>query len=57
MSGATPGATPSVTADPGPEKGLGVFSTAAASGKPSGKGTVRRYTVQVEKGTGVPHVT
>jgi hypothetical protein len=59
--GKTPRATPQGTssgkqgtaADPGPEKGSGVFSTATVSGKRVGRGTVRRYKVQVERGTGV----
>ncbi|WSR60629.1 DUF3152 domain-containing protein [Streptomyces sp. NBC_01198] len=45
-----PGAT---GADPGPESGTGRFSTAEAAGKPVGEGTVRRYKVQVEQGSGV----
>ncbi|MFC8829810.1 DUF3152 domain-containing protein [Streptomyces sp. NPDC057137] len=35
------------------KSGTGVFSTAAANGGPVGKGTIRRYTVQAEGGTGV----
>nr|BFD82103.1 hypothetical protein StreXyl84_15040 [Streptomyces sp. Xyl84] len=34
-------------------KGNGIFHTARASGKVAGHGTVRRYEVQVEEGTGV----
>lgn len=36
-----------------PEHGTGVFSTADASGKAVGHGTVRRYEVQVEGGAGI----
>jgi hypothetical protein len=33
--------------------GDGVFTTASASGKSAGQGTLRRYKVQVEQGTGI----
>ena len=36
-----------------PEQGSGTFSTADASGKAVGRGTIRRYEVQVEGGTGI----
>ncbi|CAG6391188.1 DUF3152 domain-containing protein [Streptomyces cocklensis] len=51
-AGHTPGA-PGASADPGPEKGPGVFSTATVSGRKVGHGRVRRYKVQVEQGAGV----
>ncbi|MET8553930.1 DUF3152 domain-containing protein [Streptomyces sp. NPDC004959] len=40
--------------DPGPKSGTGLFTTASASGGRVGHGaTVRRYTVQVEDGSGI----
>ncbi|MFC9746697.1 DUF3152 domain-containing protein [Streptomyces niveus] len=36
------------------KSGTGEFSTAAAHGGPVGTGTIRRYSVQVEGGTGIP---
>ncbi|MFJ4435545.1 DUF3152 domain-containing protein [Streptomyces sp. NPDC088923] len=40
--------------DPGPKSGTGLFTTASASGGLVGHGaTVRRYTVQVEGGSGI----
>lgn len=38
---------------PGPTSGPGTFDTAAASGTAVGTGTIRRYKVQVEHGTGI----
>ncbi|MEU6389428.1 DUF3152 domain-containing protein [Streptomyces sp. NPDC046939] len=38
---------------PGPTSGPGTFDTAAASGASVGTGTIRRYKVQVEQGTGI----
>jgi hypothetical protein len=35
------------------KRGSGVFATAKAAGKPVGRGTIRRYKVEVEEGTGV----
>ncbi|MFI0238743.1 DUF3152 domain-containing protein [Streptomyces sp. NPDC016845] len=37
----------------GPTSGPGTFDTASASGTAVGKGTIRRYKVQVEHGTGI----
>jgi Protein of unknown function (DUF3152) len=59
--GATPGASgtkapaaPRTPADSSvPQQGTGRFSTADASGKAAGHGTIRRYEVQVEGGTGI----
>jgi hypothetical protein len=48
---AKPGRQPRAGA--GAEKGPGVFSTATVTGRPVGQGRVRRYKVQVERGTGV----
>lgn len=36
-----------------PKSGTGLFTTAAANGGPVGRGTIRRYAVQVEGGAGV----
>jgi hypothetical protein len=47
------GAAEPGTADDGPTGTKGEFTTAKASGKSVGRGTVRRYKVQVEEGTGV----
>lgn len=47
------GHPPRAAADPGPEKGTGVFNTATVSGRQVGHGRVRRYKVQVEQGAGV----
>ncbi|MEV7597620.1 DUF3152 domain-containing protein [Kitasatospora sp. NPDC089797] len=54
----TPTPTPTASAtptgpDPGPAKGTGTFSIAPASAKPVGRGTVRRYRVEVEDGIGI----
>ncbi|MFE6025647.1 DUF3152 domain-containing protein [Streptomyces niveus] len=52
--------SPSVAASPKAsthrvvKSGTGDFSTAAANGGPVGTGTIRRYSVQVEGGTGIP---
>lgn len=51
--GKAPRGRPDAAADAGPEKGSGVFTTATVSGPRVGQGTVRRYKVQVERGTGV----
>ncbi|MEV4612397.1 DUF3152 domain-containing protein [Kitasatospora sp. NPDC049258] len=45
-----PSSSPSVAQDP---KGTGKFSTAAANGPAVGRGTVRRYKVEVEDGIGI----
>ncbi|SHM08929.1 DUF3152 domain-containing protein [Actinacidiphila paucisporea] len=47
------GTATSGSPDPGPQKGDGVFSTATVSGAAVGRGRIRRYKVQVERGTGV----
>ncbi len=39
--------------DPGPGQGAGTFTTAPASAKAVGRGTVRRYRVEVEDGIGI----
>ncbi|MFC8076416.1 DUF3152 domain-containing protein [Streptomyces sp. NPDC057307] len=52
-SASSPRAEESSTDDGVAKSGTGVFSTAVASGGPVGEGTIRRYTVQVEGGTGV----
>ncbi|MEU3567396.1 DUF3152 domain-containing protein [Kitasatospora sp. NPDC036755] len=39
--------------DPGPTKGAGTFAVAPATAKPVGRGTVRRYRVEVEDGIGI----
>ncbi|WP_327678927.1 DUF3152 domain-containing protein [Kitasatospora sp. NBC_00458] len=58
----TPTPTPEPTAtpapeqtapDPGPVKGAGTFTVAQGSAAPVGKGTVRRYRVEVEDGIGI----
>ncbi|WP_018564480.1 DUF3152 domain-containing protein [Streptomyces sp. PsTaAH-124] len=50
-AGATPGAR-GKGSDPH-QSGNGVFHTAHATGKQAGTGTLRRYEVQVEEGTGI----
>ncbi|WP_405585892.1 DUF3152 domain-containing protein [Streptomyces sp. NBC_01190] len=49
----TPTAPDTAPAGSTPETGTGDFTTARANGKSVGSGTVRRYKVQVEGGTGV----
>ncbi|MFJ4591412.1 MULTISPECIES: DUF3152 domain-containing protein [unclassified Kitasatospora] len=49
----TPTPTTPTTPDPGPAKGAGTFSIAAATAQPVGRGTVRRYRVEVEDGIGI----
>lgn len=49
----TPTPTTPATPDPGPAKGAGTFSIAAATAQPVGRGTVRRYRVEVEDGIGI----
>ncbi|MEV6210481.1 DUF3152 domain-containing protein [Kitasatospora sp. NPDC051914] len=51
----TPTPTPSPTPSPSAvtEKGKGTFTIATASGSAVGKGTVRRYRVEVEDGIGI----
>jgi hypothetical protein len=51
-SGKEPG-DPAGTGTTTPKAGNGIFHTAQASGKAAGTGTLRRYEVQVEEGTGV----
>ncbi|MCP2313099.1 DUF3152 domain-containing protein [Kitasatospora paracochleata] len=48
----TPAPTPP-TPTAGPTSGKGTFTTAEADGKAVGKGTVRRYKVEVEDGIGI----
>ncbi|MFI6086250.1 DUF3152 domain-containing protein [Streptomyces sp. NPDC051217] len=52
-SASSPRAKESSTGHQVAKSGTGIFSTAAADGGPVGKGTIRRYTVQVEGGTGI----
>ncbi|MEV7775183.1 DUF3152 domain-containing protein [Kitasatospora sp. NPDC086791] len=50
----TPTPVPTPTGpDPGPGKGPGTFTTAPATAKAVGRGTVRRYLVEVEDGIGI----
>ncbi|WP_407912779.1 DUF3152 domain-containing protein [Kitasatospora sp. NE20-6] len=53
----SPTPTPTPTPSPSPtqvtEKGKGTFTVATASGSAVGKGTVRRYRVEVEDGIGI----
>lgn len=55
----SPSPSPSPTPSPSPspsevvERGTGTFTIAAASGDAVGKGTVRRYRVEVENGIGI----
>ncbi|MFF1907466.1 DUF3152 domain-containing protein [Kitasatospora sp. NPDC058218] len=41
------------TPDPGPDRGAGTFTVAPGAAAPVGKGTVRRYRVEVEDGIGI----
>ncbi|MGV9265902.1 DUF3152 domain-containing protein [Kitasatospora sp. NPDC003701] len=41
------------TPDPGPTEGAGTFTVAPGAAAPVGKGTVRRYRVEVEDGIGI----
>ncbi|MFJ3214920.1 DUF3152 domain-containing protein [Kitasatospora sp. NPDC086801] len=50
---APPPASTPTSPDPGPAKGAGTFSVAAATAQPVGRGTVRRYRVEVEDGIGI----
>ncbi|GAB7182007.1 DUF3152 domain-containing protein [Kitasatospora sp. Ki12] len=43
--------------DPGPTKGTGTFTIAQAGAKAVGRGTVRRYRVEVEDGIGIDPAT
>lgn len=58
--GSSPSPSPSMSPSPKAsthrvvKSGTGEFSTAAANGGPVGTGTIRRYSVQVEGGTGIP---
>ncbi len=52
--GAAPGAAPQPGAPEGaPAKGTGTFTVAQGSADPVGRGTVRRYRVEVEDGIGI----
>jgi len=49
----SPSATPSQSRSASSGKGTGTFTTAASDGRAVGKGTIRRYKVEVEEGIGI----
>ncbi|MFD9595258.1 DUF3152 domain-containing protein [Kitasatospora sp. NPDC059973] len=51
--GPTPGPSSPGTPDPGPAQGAGTFTVAPGAAAAVGKGTVRRYRVEVEDGIGI----